>query len=281
MAARRVIGGLALVAAVTCATAQDNPYFVAYDHYLEEPGALEIAFAPLYATQRNGDDFVAALVELEYGATAWWTTSLYLDGQHTLDDGAVFTGFRWENRFRPFLNEHAVNPILYVEYEEVNGADKVMKEIVGHDVEADHAEPNDEAREERERELELKLILSSTFKAWNVSENLIAVKNLAGEPWEFGYAIGVSRPLALAARPERCALCPENFVAGLELYGGLGDTDDFGLDGTSHYIAPAIAWNLPQGLSMKLSSGFGLNDDSHRFVLRYGVAYEFNRLGRR
>jgi hypothetical protein len=77
-----------------------------------------------------------------------------------------------------------------------------MKEIVGHDVEADHAEPNAVLHEESERELELKLILSSTFKGWNVSENIIAVKNLAGEPWEFGYAWGsAGRSRSRLARP--------------------------------------------------------------------------------
>jgi len=270
-----------LLAGSATVNAQESPYFVAYDHYLEEPGALELAFNPTYVTQREGNDFLAGLFEIEYGATAWWTTELYLDAQYTSHEGGLLTGFRWENRFRPTRNEHAVNPILYVEYEDVNGADKVLKEVVGHDVESDHAEPNSEAREERERELELKLILSSTLGGWNVSENLIAVKNLAGEPWEFGYALGASRPLSLTARPERCAFCPENFVAGVEMYGGLGDTDDFGLDDTSHYVAPLIAWNLPNALTLKLSPGFGLNDDSHRFLLRAGVSFEFSHLGRR
>jgi hypothetical protein len=267
--------------AVSSVHAQESPYFVAYDHYLEEPGALELAVSPVYASQRGGNDFLAGYLEIEYGATAWWTTELYLDGQHTSNDSTLFTGFRWENRFRPLQREHAVNPILYIEYEDINGADKVMKEIVGHDVEADHTEPNAVLHEESERELELKLILSSTFKGWNVSENMIAVKNLAGEPWEFGYAWGVSRPLALAASPQRCTLCRENFVAGLEMYGGLGDTDQFGLDGTSHYVAPLIAWNLPSGVSLRLSPGWGVNDDSHRFLLRFGVSYEFSHLGRR
>lgn len=261
--------------------AQESPYFIAYDHYLEEPGALEIAFNPVYGTQRAGNDFVATLFEIEYGATAWWTTELYLDGQHTSGEGTLFTGFRWENRFRPTTIEHAINPILYVEYEDVNGADKVLKAIVGHDVESDAAEPIDDSRKESEQELELKLILSSTFKGWNISENVIAVKNLAGEPWEFGYAWGFYRPLALAASAQNCTWCAENFVAGLEMYGGLGDTDEFGFDDTSHYAAPLIAWNLPSGVSLRMSPGWGLNDDSHRFLLRFGVSYEFSHVGRR
>ena len=40
------------------------------------------------------------LVELEYGTKAWWTTELYLHGQTTAHQSTVFTGFRFENRFR-------------------------------------------------------------------------------------------------------------------------------------------------------------------------------------
>lgn len=272
---------LAVVIVSSAPHAQESPYFIAYNHHLEEPGALEIALVPMFATQRAGNDFVAGWLEIEYGVNAWWTTELYLDGQRTFHDSTVFTGFRWENRFRPLELEHAINPLLYVEYEDVNGADKVMKEVVGHDVESDHAEPNAESRSESERELELKLILSSMFGGWNVSENVIAVKNLAGEPWEFGYALGVSRPLAFQASPQPCTLCPENFVAAVEMYGGLGDTEEFGLNGTSHYLAPSLAWSLPAGITVRVSPGWGLNDDSHRFLLRLGISKEFSRVARR
>lgn len=272
---------VALLIVAVRTEAQESPYFVAYDHYLEEPGALEVALNTVNATQRAGNDFLAAYAEIEYGATAWWTTELYLAGQHTASDSTVFTGFRWENRFRPTEREHAVNPILYAEYEDLNGADKIMKEVVGHDVEADHAPPNAELHDESEREVELKLILSSTIKGWNISENFIAVKNLAGEPWEFGYAFGFYRPLALAATPTPCTFCRENFTAGIEMYGGLGDTEQFGLGDTSHYVAPLIAWNLPSSVSLRLSPGWGLNDDSHRILVRFGVSYEFSRVGRR
>jgi hypothetical protein len=276
-----VLAVFAVLFALTVVRAQERPYFVTYDHYLEEPGALELGFNPTFGTLDGGNNFLAASIEIEYGATAWWTTELYLDGQHTENDSTVFTGFRWENRFRPLEREHAINPILYVEYEDVDGANKVMSAVVGHDVASDFDEPNSELRQEVERELELKLILSSGVRGWNISENLIAVKNLAGEPWEFGYAFGVGRPLALEASPERCTFCRENFIAGLELYGGLGDTEQFGLEDTSHYLAPLIAWNLPSAVSLKLSPGWGMNDDSLPFLLRFGVSYEFSHLGRR
>ena len=94
------------------ARGQESPYFVTYDHYLEEPGNLEIEYFSIFGPQHGGGDFHAFWAELEYGATAWWTTELYLDGQTTFGDSTLFTGIRWENRFRPLKHEHIVNPIL-------------------------------------------------------------------------------------------------------------------------------------------------------------------------
>ena len=262
------------------AGSQESPYFVTYDHYLEEPGNLEVEYFSTFGTQRGAADFHAFWVELEYGVKTWYTTELYLDGQTTFGDSTVFTGFRWENRFRLLQREHFVNPVLYFEYEQINDADKIIKEVEGHDVESDHGDPNGLTRNHLNHELELKLLLSRTFKGWNVAVNPIVTKNLLpAEPWEFGYAMGVSRPLALAASPRACNLCRENFVAGLEMFGGLGDTRSLGLHDTSHYLAPAIAWNIPSGWTLRLSPGFGLNDNSHRLLLRWGVSRELAGFG--
>ena len=260
--------------------AQESPYIVTYDHYLEEPGSLEVEYFSTFGTQRDGNDFHAFWTEFEYGVTAWWTTELYLSGQTTLNDSTIFTGTRWENRIRLLQREHIVNPVLYIEFENINGADKILKEIEGHDGESDFADSNGETRREHKHELEMKFLLSSTFKGWNVAVNPIVTKNLLpSEPWEFGYAIGASRPLALKASPNRCSFCRENFVTGLEMYGGLGDTQSPGLHETSHYLAPVVAWNLPSDWTIRLSSGFGLNDNSHRLLLRWGLSREFSGFG--
>ena len=269
------------------ASAQESPFFVTYNHYLEEPGNLDIEYFSNYATQRSGTgpgalpghDFLSYWGEFEYGATAWWTTEFYLDGQSTFGDSTVFTGFRWENRFRPLQREHFINPILYVEYENINGADRIFKEVEGHDVESDLLAPNAETRREHKHEIETKLILSSSVKGWNIAENFLAAKNLANEPWEFGYSLGASRPLALKASATRCNFCRQNFIAGVEMYGGLGDRYSFGLRDTSHYLAPVIAWNLPSDWTLRLSTGFGLNDNSNRFLLRWGVSREISGFG--
>jgi hypothetical protein len=277
---RLIFSLLALAACPFAAQAQENPYIITYDHYLEEPGSLEVEYFSTFGTQRAGNDFHAFWAEIEYGATAWWTTELYLDGQTTFNDSTIFTGFRWENRIRLLQREHFINPVLYVEYEQISGADKILKEVEGHDVESDSAVPNALARKEHNHELETKLLLSKTFQGWNIAENTLAAKNLTGgHSWEFGYAIGASRPLALKASARRCSFCRQNFIAGVEMYGGLGDRYSFGLHDTSQYLAPVAAWNLPSDWTLRLSPGFGLNDNSHRFLLRWGVSREFSGFG--
>ncbi|GAC1665826.1 MAG: hypothetical protein NVS9B4_21480 [Candidatus Acidiferrum sp.] len=252
---------------------------MAYDHHLEDPGTLEVEYFSSLGTQRSGNAFHAFWVELEYGATSRWSSSVYLDGQTTFGDSTVFTGVRWENRFRPLRREHFINPVLYVEYESKNGADKILKEVEGHDVEADFLSPNVAAHREHIHEVETKLILSSTYKGWNFTENTLAAKNLSNTPWEFGYALGFSRPLAVATSAAPCSVCRHNFTAGAEMYGGLGDRHSFGLRDTSHYLAPVIAWTFRPGWTLRASMAFGLNANSHRLLLRGGVSRDFEGFG--
>jgi hypothetical protein len=258
--------------------AQETPYVVAYDHHLEERGALEVEYSSAFGTQRMGDDFHAFWTEFEYGATNRWTTGVYLEGQSTFGQSTVFTGARFENRFLPLKGEHFVNPVLYVEYERKNGADKILKEIEGHDTESDFLTSNAQARRQHINELELKLILSSTVRGWNFTQNTLAAKNLANAPWEFGYAFGASHALGEKGSTP-CSFCRQNLTAGVEMYGGLGDRHSFGLHDTSHYIAPVIAWSLPSDWCVRLSTGFGLNDNSHRVIVRWGVSRDIDGFG--
>ncbi len=270
---------LAWLALVGVAKA-DKPYFVTYDDELEEPGNFEVSFNPVLGLPRAAPGFLGGWTELEYGVKGWWTTEVYLDGQTTRGQSTLFTGFRWENRFRPLADHHWINPVLYLEFENISGADKSLLEVVNHDTVDDLAAPNSEARHEREHEIETKLILSSDYKGWNISENFIGEKNLSNEPWEFGYAAGVSRALALAASERKCNFCRENFRAGVEFYGGLGTWHQFGLPGTAHYVGPLLAWNLPSGTSFRISPTFGLNRASAHFLIRAGVSYEIPRFDR-
>jgi hypothetical protein len=137
------------------ARAAEGPFFVTYTHQMEEPGNLEIATRNVMVKPADGNRFFGATTELEYGIKAWWTTELYLDGQATRHDGALFTGYRWENRVRPLLREHWINPVLYVEFENINGADRSLLEVVNHDGQDDLAGLNGEARQEKKREAAL------------------------------------------------------------------------------------------------------------------------------
>jgi hypothetical protein len=258
--------------------AQEKPYFVTYSQDLEEPGNLEIETKTALAQPEDSGRYGATAAELEYGVRAWWTTELYLDGQTTAGDSTIFTGFRLENRVRPLMREHLINPVLYVEYENISGADKTLLEVVGHDGQSDLAVPNDEARQETQHEAELKLILSSNLKSWNISENFISEKNLGHEPWEFGYAVGAARPFRTLGSGKPCNFCLEKFMFGGEVYGGLGDTDSLTLHDTSHYVAPIVGWQLPFG-RLSFSTGFGLTSTSLDRVYRIGWASELPQIG--
>lgn len=272
-----VIASLGLVPACW---AGEGPFFITYTHQMEEPGNLEFGTKNVIGKPNGGNRFLGTTAEFEYGVRGWWTSELYLDGQSTGAQSTLFTGYRWENRFRLLPREHWINPVLYLEFENINGADRSLLEIVNHDGSDDLTMPNTEARFEKKRELEAKLILGSYFKGWTIAENFIAEKNVKHAPFEFGYAVGISRPLALEARAERCNFCAENIQVGLEVYGGLGTHEHFGVSGTSHYVSPTVAWTLANGTTFKLSPGFGVTENSTSYLLRFGVFYEVAQFGR-
>ncbi|HXB20730.1 MAG TPA: hypothetical protein VNV88_05065 [Candidatus Solibacter sp.] len=268
---------LVLVLGPVC-VGQERPYFVTYTHEMEEPGNLEIAMLNVTGKPSAGNRFWGSSVELEYGVTGWWTTELYLDGVSIPNDSTIFTGYRLENRFYPLSRQHWINPVLYVEFENINGADKSMREVVGHDGAADFLDRNSETRKEKKREVELKLILGSNFRGWNISENLIFEKNLINSPWEFGYAVAASRPLKLLASSRPCAFCAEKFAAGIEMNGGLGTRYTAGLHNTSQYLGPTMNWRSPFGATLSFSPQFGLNDYSLPRLFRFGVSYEVDQV---
>jgi hypothetical protein len=263
------------------ARAQEAPYFVTYDHHLEEPGNLEVETSSTVGIPRSGQHlFFAPYSEIEYGVTGRWTTELYFEGQSTSGDSAVFTGWRLENRFRPLKREHWINPVLYLEYEGVNEATRIQKEIVGHSELSN--ERNAELSETHAHELETKLILSSNVHDWNLAGNFIAEKNLsATEGFEFGYSLGVARPLARLATSGECRWCRENFIVGLEMYGGLGSTLDLSLHETAHYLAPVVRWQIGDSSSIHFSPAIGLTRVSNPVLLRFGYSYEIQAFGRK
>ena len=272
--ASSILWFVAMLTSTAC-RAQESPYFVTYDHHLEEPGNLEIETYTTSGIPRARQyAYVAPYLELEYGVLGRWTAELYLEGQGTIADSAVFTGWRLENRFRPLKREHLINPVFYLEYESTSEASRIQKEIVGGG--PDVVSPNSELQPIKNHELEAKLILSSTVRDWNIAGNFIAEKNISrGEGFEFGYAFGVARPLATLASGASCRLCRENFLVGVEFYGGLGSTvDGFSVHDTPHYIAPVVSWQLSENGSLRFSPSVALTSEGSPVLLRFGYSYE-------
>src|SRR6266542_6165297 len=185
-----------LICSAIDSPAQESPFFVTYTHHMEEPGNLDVETSSTAGIPRKGQEFYfAPYMELEYGVTARWTSELYLEGQSTWSDSTVFTGWRFENRYKVLDREHWINPVLYLEYEDVNEASRIQTEVEGGG--PDLSSSNRDLTRTRNHELEGKLILSSDYHDWNIYENFIFVKNFSqSEGVEFGYSIGVSRPLA-------------------------------------------------------------------------------------
>src|SRR5215831_6665464 len=170
---RSLLAALCTLAVAGAVRSQEAPYFLTYSDQMEEPGNLEITYKGIQAAPHNANAFNSGTLEIEYGLKAWWSSEFYLSGQSTQNDSTVFTGFRWENRFRPLMRNHFINPVLYVEYENVNKADRSFLEVMNHDSVADLFLSNAQSRKTTERAMELKLILSSYAHGWNFSENFI------------------------------------------------------------------------------------------------------------
>jgi len=246
---------------------------------MEELNALEIRSRNVTGKPDDLNRFVGTALEFEYGATTWWTSEVYLDGQTTRYDSSSFTGFRWENRFHVFRGQHWINPVLYVEFENLTAADRALLEVVGNDTQADLTAPTRESRHDWSKSIETKLILDSRFKGWTIAENIIAEKEFGHEPWEFGYAVGISRPLSRNTnRP--CGYCLGSLVAGVEAYGGLGTTNQFGFHDTSPYIGPVLAWSPGHETTVMVSPSFGVSGNSVGLLLRFGVSYEVDSFGK-
>jgi hypothetical protein len=224
--------------------------------------------------ERGQRFYAAPYAEIEYSVLDRWTTAFYLEGQGTSGDSTLFTGWRWENRYRPLKKEHRINPVLYLEYESLTEASRIAKELVGEGPDLDVA--NAPLQTVKAHELETKLILSSDIRHWNIAENFIVEKNLSrGEGFEFGYAVGVSRSLSNSTATTNCRFCRERFTLGLEAYGASGGTiSGFSFSDTAQYIAPAVLYQVGQRGLLRFSTAFGIGHEGSRALLRIGYTYE-------
>ena len=240
------------------AHAQERPYFVTYSDYLEEKGDLEVSVLSTIGAVKDNPNYFAPWIEIEYGVMKRWTAELYIEGVTVHQDASAFTGWRVENRFRPFAGEHFLNPVLYVEYESINAASRIQKEIVGEGTIPDESVRT--LKHDHAHELEGRLILSKKWDGWEVAGNGILEKNLSeDEGVEFGYATGFTKRF-------------RKLYVGAEAYGGLG-ASLAQHEETRHFIAPLVGWKVSKGL-LKAEVGFGLTEASERYLVRVGYSID-------
>ncbi|HLG18847.1 MAG TPA: heavy metal-binding domain-containing protein [Bdellovibrionota bacterium] len=268
-----VLLGIGFLAAP--ARAGNYGYFVTYNSEVEA-GELELMFMndltqpSRFRREEGFGDYLSHMVELEYEVTSQFATEFMIEWFEDLDTGDhAFTGFRWENRYRLIKKRVPANPMVYVEYEDLDPATRYKMEVSGW-VRSPYEENGEEP--DRERIMETRLILSEDVGPVNVAFNWINETDVTSGTTAFGYSSGLfwmahqgydkasTKKEDSPDRDEyRCPMhsdvvqntpgnCPKCGMAlkhdshsddetekdggvgiGLELYGALGDTKSFGL----------------------------------------------------
>lgn len=257
--------------------------FVLYNHYTEEKGELEVeVYSDFAHVGKDEPNYTAQLYEIEYGVTDLWTASLYLESAKTFEDGGSydFASFRFENRVRLFKDETLLNPVLYVEYEQIEPESRYVLSAAGRT-------DTPEGPEETEHEIETRLILSHDFSSnFNVAFNTIQEIKLDNGVWSFGYAAGLNYVFFRsfdAAAPDVSATQSNPFelnklTLGLEAFGGLGDSvKGLTLDGdkTEQYIGVALRADFKNNFHVGAGGAFGLTQESEDAIFRLTAGYEF------
>ena len=255
--------------------------------------------------------YLSHMLELEYGVTSQFATELMVEWFEDLETREVrFAGFRWENRFRLFDREVPLNPMLYVEYEDLHPRTRYKMEVSGWILPPYKSEG--EAEPDRERILETRLVLSQDIGPVNLAFNWINETELTTGYTAFGYSAGVMwmighhgghamegdedgarfscpmHPEVGQAEGGSCPKCgmalvearkkegPGGVGAGLEFFGSVGDTKAFGLNFArqEHYLGPILMYHPTSRLMIHTQLAIGLSKASDNMV-RLNVAFDF------
>jgi hypothetical protein len=266
----------ALVVLAPSADAGSGANFVTYNHHTADKGEFEVKLLT-DVSNGNGSDYYAQLVELEYGFTDRWTAALYFEGVESEGSGYEFGGWRFENRLRLFdYGAFPLNPVLYAEYEELEPEHRYKRAVTGRAGE----EEGEEEEEGTEHELELKLLLGQDIgDRIDVAFNWISEVNLDTGAWEHGYAMGLNYVLFETEGSGRHSWALKEVKLGLELFGGLGDSEE-GLtldpDETEQYAGLNLKGEFANGFEAGLGGAFGLTGHSEDAILRMMLGYEFD-----
>lgn len=263
----------------SAAWAGNGANFILYNHHTAEAGEKEVMLMNDLGQEPDGTRYAAQMIEFELGLTDRWTSEFMIEGQATSGEGGYhFTGFRWENRYRLFEYGKFLNPVLYVEWEDLGEDTKYLMEVSGREDAAERTKARP-----RERILETRLILGEDMgDGLDAAFNWINESDLDTGVTAFGYALGLNYKLSpLPGAPvrhieEEHGYHPEVRL-GLELFGGLGDSDrgvTADADVTQHYLGVNTMFHVTGRTMIKFGGAIGLTNVSQD-LFRLAVGYEF------
>jgi len=236
------------------------------------------------ARDENNQPYNAQMLMVERGVTDKWTSEFMVEGQKTPGEPYRATGWRWENRYRLFDYGTFLNPVLYVEWENLKTTTKYLMEVSGR-TDSESAKPGATS----EGILETRLILGHDFSdRFNASFNWINETNVSTKKTDYGYALGLNYGLLGAGHDTEShahhtpgspgAISVRELTLGAELYGGLGNSVK-GITASSNvteqYLGLNLVSHLSNGLMLQAGVSKGLTSQSQRGLLRFMVGYDF------
>ena len=275
---------LCAIAFLSSAWAGNGANFVLYNHHTEKAGDSAVMLLNDFAQDENNQPYTAQMITIERGMTDRWASEFMVESQKTPGEPYRATGWRWENRYRFFDYGAFLNPVLYVEWENLKTTTRYAMEISGR-TDSESGEPGATS----EGILETRLILGHDFSdRFNVAFNWINETNAKTKATDYGYALGLNHGLLGAGHDTKShghhapgsqgSFAVRELTLGVELYGGLGNSKK-GITArsgvTEHYLGVNLASHLSNGLMFQTGLASGLTSASQRGFLRFMVGYDF------
>lgn len=258
--------------------------FVLYNHHTEKAGDTAAMLMSDFAQDESNQSYNAQMLMVERGITDRWTSEFMIEGQRTPGEPYRVTGWRWENRYRPFDYGAFLNPVFYVEWENLKTSTKYLMEVSGR-VDSESGEPDATS----EGILETRLILGHDFNdRFNASFNWINETNASTRATDFGYALGLNFELLGSGHDtanhahhlpgKTDGVTVRELTLGLEMYGGLGNSKK-GVTAsgrlTEQYLGLNLVSHLTNGVMLQAGLASGLTSPSQRGLLRFMAGYDF------
>jgi hypothetical protein len=267
-----------------CAWAGNSANFVLYNHHTDKAGDSAVMLLNDFAQDENDQQYAAQMITIERAITDRWASEFMVESQKTSGEPYRATGWRWENRYRLFDYGAFLNPVLYVEWENLKTTTRYAMEISGR-TDSDSGEPGATS----EGILETRLILGHDFSdRFNVAFNWINETNWKTRDTDYGYAFGMNYGLLGAGHDteshshhlpgKQASLSLRELTLGVELYGGLGNSKKgitASSDVTEHYLGVNLVSHLSNGVMVLAGLASGLTPASQRGFLRFMVGYDF------